>query len=481
MSIDAQRKDYIDALPGWKKIDDVRKARDLAKYLRKLHSPGIATSELAGDTVRQRQYEDAAVFYNILGFTVRGLIGTMFRRQPTLALPARLQYIGTNSDGRGNGIAQHSRRTAINVLTKGRAGLWVNYPKTNGEVSIAEREKAFATIHFIRPEQIINWSVKSDGANAKLSLVVIKYQHEKIEQYEVKCVDRIKELALDGAGRYFVREWEREENARGIKKRDEWKPVDEPSYPTDASGTEFTEIPFTFVGSENNDHEVDEAPMIDMARVNIGHYRNSADYEDSVFYAGQSQPWMSGMNESYYDLIKREGIRVGSRVMMPVPPGEQFGFATPDPNPLVFAAMKHKVEMMIGLGARFIAPGGQAKTAYEAESERESSHSLLQAIAENVSDAYTRALAWCSRFMGSDQPAEYIIDSDFSDIGATPQLLAAWVKSYIDGAVPESQYIEWMQRQGYFDPTLRREEIAEQLAGDANDGAGGAESQLGEV
>lgn len=474
MSIDTPRSDQDEAVEVWKMLDAVCAGKGVEHYLRKLVCAGKG-DQLRDDDRRQKEYAEAAVFYRITGHTLEGLLGTMFRRDPTFEPPPRLRYLLKNADGKGNGLVQQSKGVGKAVLSKGRSALWVNYPKTQGETSVADQGRYFATVHRLRAEQVINWQTMADGANVKLSLVVFRYQDEQLVDYEIKCTDKIKELALDEFGFYFVREWEKMKTAEDGEKWIEGEPV----YPEDASGNRFREIPFTFVGATNNDAEIDEQPMYGLAKLNIAHYRNSADFEDSVFWSGQSQPYVRGADEAWFDLVEQHDIRIGSRQVMPVPENGDFGFATPAPNPLVRQAMIDKVELMIGIGARFISPGGSAKTAYEAGADRESQHSILSMVANNVSDAYTRALAWVAAFMGTDAP-EYVIDSDYSDVGSTPQLLAVWVKGYLDGAVPEEQYIGWMQRQGYFDAQAEQDEIAEQLSA-ASIGAGGPNSNLGEV
>lgn len=61
-------------------------------------------------------------------------------------------------------------------------------------------------------------------------------------------------------------------------------------WPTTAIGTRFNYIPFYFAGSENNDPNYDEIPLLDLSLLNVGHYRNSADQEESGFIAGQPFP-----------------------------------------------------------------------------------------------------------------------------------------------------------------------------------------------
>ncbi len=50
----------------------------------------------------------------------------------------------------------------------------------------------------------------------------------------------------------------------------------------------WDEIPFTFVGAQNNDPTIDDSPLAALVEINHGHYRNSADYEDSVWFCGRA-------------------------------------------------------------------------------------------------------------------------------------------------------------------------------------------------
>lgn len=452
MSIDFVRNDVTVALPDWEKIRDITEGKNTTQYLRRLKKPDGTV-----DDKRQESYEEAAVFYSVSGHTYRGMVGTIFAKPPTMTITAGLSYLLDNADGRGNNLIQQSQALVGEVVRYGRAGLWVDYPESQEEVSQADKDRFFATIHRFQPDQIINWRTVTTGAVTKLALVVVREAEEIVEGYEIEERDVIRELALDEAGNYFVRRWVQ------IGDTEEFFP-EEQTYPTDAAGNRLREIPFTFVGSENNDPGVDPAPMLDIVRVNIGHYRNSADYEDSVFYAGQVQPWMSGADESIYEMMEQREFYIGSRMLMPVPTGETFGFADPGANPLVRQAMVDKIDQMIGLGARFIQSAGAGKTDYEARSDSLAQNSTLSLIAANASDAYTECLQWCALFMGEDESElQYALNQDFTAIAATPAALAAWVKSYIDGAVPQSDYIQWMKRNGFFNAEKADDEIAEEL------------------
>ena len=446
--IDFQRSEYSEAWPSWQRIRDITERKNLTQYLRTIRRGNGQADELRNET-----YQANAIFYAIAGYTYRGMVGTMFRKDPVFDPDPRLEYLTDNADGSGNNIYQLAQATAGDVVRYGRAGLWVDFPPTDGELSRAELGTAFATIQRFEAKDIINWRTTTTGSVTRLSLVVIRTAEERDLGYEVELVDVMRELALDEAGQYFTRKWQ--------KIGSEWVPG-EAIYPRNAAGQPLSQIPFTFVGSENNDASVDPAPMLDLVEINIGHYRNSADYEDAVYYAGQTQPWMSGMDEAWLEQANASGFYIGSRLLMPVPAGQTFAFATPDPNPLVRQAMLDKVDQMIGLGARFIQAGGAAKTATEAEGDSMVQHSVLSLIAANVSEAYSLAIQWVAEFMGGE-PSRLILEQDFSDLSTSPQMIASWIQSYLQGAIPFSEYAAWMRKRGLFDAEKTDEELQQEL------------------
>lgn len=461
MAVDFQRPDYASALPIWREIDDLIFGRNLDRFLREFTAPDNApppTRERARK--RTKEYREGAVFYGIAGYTFRGMVGAMFRKDPRFQRPAALDYLERNADGAGNSIYQQAQSLAGDVVSKARAGLFVAFPPTDGGVSRADLAagRAFATLHAISPEQIINWRVQTIGGETRLALVVFTFSEDEVapDGFASEPVTKYRHLALED-GRYVDRVWR--ETQRGA-----WE-IERETAPTDGSGAAWREIPFIFVGSENNDPSIDPAPMLDICRVNKGHYRNSAELEDSIAIAGQAQPWASGVDDAWMRDMQEQGFQVGSRVLLPLPEGGQFAFASADPNPIVRQAMLDKVDQMIGLGARFIQPGSAAKTATQAESESEIQHSVLSLIAANVSEAYTAALAWAARYMAATGDVTFEVNRDFGADGANPQELTSLVASWVQGAIPASDMWAWMQSRGLISPDKTIDDIANEIAG----------------
>lgn len=454
MAIDFQHKEYKANIAKWQKIDRICSGDDVTQYLVTLNPNDTSAQNIT----RNKQYKERAVFYQIAGYTARGLNGLLFSKWPKFNVPAQLEYLATNADGAGVSIYQQAQDTAEDVIKKGRAGLFVSYPETEGAVSRADMDamRVFSTIHEIDADQILNWRYMLDGAQVKLSLLTFSEVEEETDGYETKEVEQIRELALE-SGVFVVRKWR-------LNDKKEWYIYAE-RIPTDGAGNTWDIIPFTFVGSENNNSSVDDAPMWPLVEINVGHYRNSADYEDNVWYCGQAQPWMSGLTQNHVDLMKSNNMYVGSRELIGVPDGGSFGFESAPPNTMVRQAMLDKLEMMIGLGARFIKRNGPAVTATQAAGDQSVQHSQLSLISSNLSEAYTQCLKWVARYMNVTvtDDMEFTTTMDFVSPTASAQDIQAMVAGFIQGAIPARDYLTWMQKHGLADSEKSLDEFQDEL------------------
>lgn len=462
MPVNFQHKDYQANIKRWQDIDNVVNGTNLDQYLRELNP----ADKTPANVKRNDDYKEHAVFYNFTAYTLAGLIGEAYLDDPVIELPSGLEYLNDNCDGLGNSLQQCSQSSHEEVVKKGRAGLFVTFPRVDGPVSRADivSGKARATISLIDAKRVINWRISNIDGITKLSLLVI---HETIDNvqddgFNVKPEDVYRELRLVD-GKCIDRKW------RKNQKEDKFEVIEGSEHTLlNGNGIAWEEIPFSFIGSSNNDASVDSVDMHDLASINIAHYRNSADYEDSVWYSGQSQPWASGIDDNFLAMMKEHSMYIGGRNLFGVPSGESFGFASAPPNPLVRQAMMDKIELAMGLGARFIQPGGAAKTATQSSGEQKAAYSILGLISSNVSDAYTKALSFAARYMNQDESSIiFQLNTDFLPESATPADIKEMVAGWVTGAVPSDDYIKYMQKIGRFDSEKPVEDYRELLDQDA--------------
>lgn len=472
-----QRSEYTKALPKWTLVDDCcagsRAVKDKTEEYLPKPNPLDKSPEAKQ---RYKDYLARAVFYNATGRTLKGLNGMVFRIDPELKTPASLDYIADDVDGAGVSIYQQSQQVVSAVLKKGRDGLLVDFPKTEGVVSIAQmRQQAIRpSITRYSAKSVINWRTEKIGGKHQLSLVVLhEFEQEVTEDgFGVKEIEQYRVLKLEDST-YFVELWRKNEKQK-------WVFFD--SYtPKNAKGTTWKEIPFTFVGAENNDPSIDDAPLYDLAEINIAHYRNSAEYEDTTFMCGQVQPVASGVDESWVAMLKEQGIQIGSRTLFPLPVDADFKFVQAEPNTLPKEGMTHKEDQMIALGAQLIVKGGQIKTATEVDSNNVMNTSVLSLVASNVSEAYTKCLRWAAEFIGATGETIYQLSQEFVEQTLDPQLLTALIAAWQSGKLPEGDLWTQFRKYGLVSPDkndeLIREELDNESAGlalDDDDGAGAA-------
>lgn len=466
MGIDFQNPAYKCEIETWKRIENVTSEKDVKQYLLDLVHDDIRADEYVGRENRHRneQYRNRAVFYGLASQTLKGMVGSVFRKPPSINVPAGLEYVNDNIDGAGNSIQQQSRRVVSETASKGRAGLVVRYPQTDGQVSQADINsgKMVATVERVEAEQITNWDWKAEGSKIYLTLVVIaeKVKERGDDGYSYEEKDGFRELALED-GVYVERLWVESEKEGLFVVKDEF-------VPTKADGSKWSEIPFQFIGSENNDFHVDDAPMKSMCNINIGHYRNSADYEYSVFFCGMAQPVISGASVDDMKEVREQGFMLGAGQLLTIGEGGKFTFEQAKENPMVRQAMLDKVDQMVSLGARMMSQGSAAKTATQVDSEDAINHSVISLVAANVSEAYTKVLGWMCEYMNIEQPddMEYVLNQDFVQIDTQPQELQIIGNLFRTGAIPVGDYIAIMKRRGYFREDVSTDEYIEMLSQD---------------
>jgi hypothetical protein len=274
--------------------------------------------------------------------------------------------------------------------------------------------------------KIINWRTTVAGSRRILSMVVLQEEYPKSDDGYVEVLGKQWRVLSLVNGVYYVQLF-----------RDtapNW-PV-ESSIPVNAEGKTFDQIPFTFVGSDDNDPDIDDPPLYDLAVINVAHYRNSADYEESVFITGQPTPWFSGLTENWVKNVLKNSVQLGSRAAIPLPTGATAGLLQVQANSLPHEAMAHKERLMSALGAKVVEQRQVQRTATEAGLEVSDETSTLSTTADNVSDAFEFAIRACCAFVGADAAeVDFDLNTEFDLIKLTfqerQQVVAEWIAQAI--------------------------------------------------
>jgi hypothetical protein len=319
--------------------------------------------------------------------------------------------------------------------------LLVDFPSIDGQSITKEQQArlgAYATIQEYDAFQIKNWSTRKVGSNVVLSMVSLSECVDVLgdDGLTVTKEDQERRLILDDDG-YRVE----------IYLAGEMIDMYEPR---NSKGLRLNYIPFYFMGSEYNDVKVDKIPIFPIADLNIGHYRNSADYEASIIYQNP-QPYATGLTSNWVDQ-HLEGFQMGSGSMLPLPEGSSFGYAQPAQNQPALEGMREKQQAMVQLGAKLVNPNVSFKTASEAIIANSSENSRLQTIIDNVESAYQMALEALADFMGTDSPI-FSIDTDLSAATSDPQMISVLKDIFAMGAIGQTDLRDYMRKVRVLDRT----------------------------
>lgn len=415
------------------------------------------------NTKRYNAYKERANFVNFTERTLLGLTGQAFAQNPEIKLPKELETLLSNADGDDVGLIEQLEQCVAYLLAYGRAGVLTDYPTQEGPITLAQRENGEVgpkTILF-NPYSIINWRHTHYKGVNRLSLVVISEQFPVDgDGFELSYGEQWRVLRLEGADtdnpRYYIELYRRVkmDNDQGAPTNPENAGAGEivlhdTINPLDNDGKPLSHIPFYFVGSNNNNASPDNPPLHSIAKVNLAHYRNSADYEEACFMVGQPTAWVSGVDKTWVDDVWGGKLYLGSRAIVVLPPEGAAGLLQAQPNSLPFEAMKQKQEQIVALGAKLAEPGQVQRTLGEARLEEATQASVLVNCVRNTQAAYIKALQSAVRFHGGSlEELKLVISTDFAISRLEPNERQVLINEWMAGAITTTELRSQLRKGG---------------------------------
>ena len=432
MPVTTTHPEYDKTANSWKKLRDVIEGEEAVKAAGVLYLPKPG----GRDDDDFDRYVTRAQFFDATSKTADGMVGGIFRKPPIVDLPTEIEYLEDDADGKGTPLDQLSKDGAEEVVGLGRLGVLVDMPNVP-EVKRLDEERemgAQARLYLYAAESVINWSYARIGSVYKLARVVLR------EEVSTPGDD---EFAEDESVVYRVLDLEAEQEGlpAGYRVRlfedngEEY--VETGTYrPTLPNGARLDFIPFTFIGSSNNTAAVDKPPLLDIANVNIGHYRNSADYEDALFMVGQPTPVITGLDQQFIEKNKGQFV-IGSRAAWLLPKDSTANLLESSRDlGALSAAMTSKEGQMIQLGAKLIDANRSGVEAAETIRLRQTGEaSVLGSVSSNISRGFRMALEWASQWMGGSGEVAFTANTDFFPARLSSADLKELVASWQGGVI----------------------------------------------
>ena len=405
MALKDTNQDYDDNLDIWLTMRDVvageKAIKDYSR--REIYLPNFVPDQ---GIDRYDAYINRAIYVNYTGETEKRLLGAIFRKPATYVLPQQLEYMLEDCTGNGLGLEQFAKVICSDILVVSRSGIMVDFPdaeKSTGSTLVP-------TFSRYPVESIYNWRSKWIDGKEYLTQVRLKEEIEvEVDEFTTKYEDQYRVLDIEPETGYYRQRIYN--NAANL--------ISE-FYPR-ANGSLLKKIPFFFVGSENNRSSIGVPPLYDLGVINLGHYRNSADYEDSVHTHGQGTVFLSSdLSTDQFKEANPNGIKMGSRAGHFLGPNGKAELLQMESNMAAYEAMSQKEEQMKAFGAEMFDFKGQSQTAEEARIRATSEANSLNLVVGNVSSAIEDALEMAALFIGADDSIiEYQLNNEFFPITIT--------------------------------------------------------------
>lgn len=414
MPVNTTRGDYDDMLGKWERLRDCMGGRDAMIKAGAKYAPDLPGIDAEGNAA----YRERGSFYGATARTCQGMVGAIFQRPPAVKVPAVVKPWLEDVTLTGVSFESFAAEAGKELLTVARYGVLVDMPAE-------EAPGARPYLCGYKAEDIVNWRTVRVAGDEVLTMVVLR-EHVEVpnakDPYKSDCVEQYRslELRLEADGfRCYVQLWrEATDKSKGFERYDGEVAPMRHAVPLDF-------IPFVFMGAVNATPEVERPPLLDLADVNIAHWRNSVDHERGLHLVALPTPWVSGSRGS-----KDGPMKMGPSVVWELEIQGSAGmleFAGTGLKALV-DAMDEKKRQMATLGARLLE--GQASVDRETATAVSARHSgeqaSLRTVAGAIEKGFQAALRVVSWWTGTDAapvdaPVEVELNKEFLNVKASAQ------------------------------------------------------------
>ncbi|WP_296267445.1 DUF4055 domain-containing protein [Pseudomonas sp. UBA6562] len=286
MPVQSTNPDFDAHINEWRMMDDALEGEGAIKRSSvNLPKPsGMVEAEKLdgqGNAYLYQNYTARAQYEHWVRDSLRSMMGLVSRLIPEVKLPSGLKGLEDNATADGFGLTQLFLRIVRQAISHGRVPLVVNVDDAG--------QPYFAT-YAVR--NAINWDTADQGGRQDLVLAVFREFRKKAEdRYSHDCQIVFREFFMRDQVCYTA---VRNEAGELIE--------DERPLGTVGTGNQLVRgleyIPVIYCGSTDNSPDVDEIPLLTMARAALKSYQLSADYFTALHQTSHPQPWVSGLDES---------------------------------------------------------------------------------------------------------------------------------------------------------------------------------------
>ena len=440
MPVNSLHPEYAAYQSKWTRCRDTFEGSDAVKERGVSYLPAL-TEQTAAE---YDAYKTRAVFYSITSKTLESLVGIALQKEPVLVFPDRLQpYFKDNG---GVEFFELLSKSFSEVMLMGRFGVLIDRAEGEGGLAVP--------VPYVC-ESILNWEIDSTG---RFTFVVL---HESI--LETTATDR------------FVKTYKNQyrvlELVDGFYQQtvyDDKLAITKTFNPTN-SGVKMGFIPFYICTPAGINSAMAKPPLLDIADINLSHYRSSADLEHGRHFTGLPTPVAIGVDAS-------STLKVGSMTAWIIPN------ASGDAKYLEFTgeglkslekALSEKQSQLASLSARLIDSSTRGSESPDTIKMRYASENANLVAISRAVEAFLNTVYNTIVFMESiTGKVEIVLNKDFLDKTLTSKEVKEFIESYFEGGISKETLIFNLRKGGVLSPNRSDEDEMASIKSNINQGAG---------
>lgn len=466
MPINTPHPEYEANASKWQECRDCIEGEDAIKARGETYLPKL---EKQGNR-EYLAYKKRASFFGATRRTLEGISGAILRREPRIVLPSRVEELAKQIGRRGSALREVIRFAIEEAVAVGRLGILADAPDGG--------QRPFLSTY--RAESIVSWEEQEIDGRQEASRIVLRERYlrrDSEDPYKFKESERYRELFLDGVGGepvYRVRTHvPKDEDSKSVDR--EFEP-DEEKTPTAAGGKTFNRIPFEVIGAKGTDLAVAAPPLLEVVKVNLAHYRGSADLEHGRHWTAIPTPYVANGDPKTDQMeIGPSGVWVipGENVTVGMLEFEGAGLGH------LAEGQRDKERQMAILGARLLEGERAGVEAAETVRLRQSGEqSVLSKLAQSTSDGLTKAMQWIAYFVNpaAKDVVEIEVSNDFDPSGISSEMLIALTSAAQAGLISWQTFFEACRRGELYPDGVDAETEAAQIAAGLPGGGSGLPS-----
>lgn len=423
MSVTSTHPSYDSHLVEWQMMDDSLTGESAikasSKYLPKPSGMVEAEKQEASNKYLYESYRDRAQYEHWVRDSLRSMMGMVSRLEPEITLPSGMASLVDNATDDGFGLKQLFFRMVRQAISHGRVPTVVNIDDKG--------QPYFSTYKTVNA---INWKTLNVDGRLDLVLAVFvefrekdpedEYSHESVQVYRVyKLIDGVCHSGVV------------DENDKVIE---EFTPLG-----AQGSGGELLRgldyLPVIYCGSTDNAPDVDEVPLLSMARAALKSYQLSADYFTSLHYTSHPQPWVSGLDKDA-DLSV-----TGPSAAWDLGPNGECGYLEFQGAGIeaVRTAMQDQKGAALEAGAKVMDVSG-IESGEARKARQDDQHATLHSIVITVAEAIEQGLRYIADWLGLKGEVIFSVKPEFVVPQIDPQVLAQVQQAVLAGGVSWPSY-----------------------------------------